>query len=93
VLDRLERAGYARRVADPRDRRRVLVELTPGAQRQLAELFGPLSAGTMRQLEGYTTDEVSLVRDFLRDHRRLNEAHTEHVRTRRRLAQEGEAAS
>jgi DNA-binding MarR family transcriptional regulator len=93
VLDRLERAGYARRVADPGDRRRVLVELTPGAQRRLAELFGPLSEGTLRQLEGYTTDEVSLVRDFLRDHRRLNETHTERVRTRRRFAQEGEAAS
>src|SRR3954453_12074359 len=29
VIDRLERAGYARRMADPKDRRRVLVELTP----------------------------------------------------------------
>src|SRR5438552_18607999 len=26
VIDRLERAGYARRVADPADRRRVLIE-------------------------------------------------------------------
>src|SRR5438270_8749054 len=29
VLDRLERAGYARRVADPADRRRVNVEVSP----------------------------------------------------------------
>ncbi len=47
----------------------------------------------MRQLEGYTTDEVSLVRDFMRDNRRLNEAHAERVRARRRFGQEGEAAS
>jgi DNA-binding MarR family transcriptional regulator len=93
VLDRLERAGYARRVPDPGDRRRVLVELTPGARQLLRELLAPLVEGTVRQLEGYTTEEVSLVRDFMRDHRRLNEAHTERVRARRRFDQEGEAAS
>jgi DNA-binding MarR family transcriptional regulator len=93
VLDRLERAGYARRVQDPGDRRRVLVELTPAAQRELQELYAPLTDATMRQLEGYTTDEVGLVRDFMRDNRRLNEAHAERVRARRRFGQEGEAAS
>ena len=93
VLDRLERAGYARRVQDPGDRRRVLVELTPAARRELLELYAPLTDATMRQLEGYTTDEVSLVRDFMRDNRRLNEAHAERVRVRRRFGQEGEAAS
>jgi DNA-binding MarR family transcriptional regulator len=93
VLDRLERAGYARRVQDPGDRRRVLVELTPAARRELQELYAPLVDATMRQLEGYTTDEVSLVRDFMRDNRRLNEAHAERVRVRRRFGQEGEAAS
>ena len=94
VLDRLERAGYARRVQDPGDRRRVLVELD--ARRRGAadeELYAPLADATMRQLEGYTTDEVSLVRDFMRDNRRLNEAHAERVRARRRFGQEGEAAS
>jgi len=93
VLDRLERAGYARRVQDPGDRRRVLVELTPAARRELQQLYAPLIDATMRQLEGYTTDEVSLVRDFLRDNRRLNEVHAERVRVRRRFGQEGEAAS
>jgi DNA-binding MarR family transcriptional regulator len=93
VLDRLERAGYARRVPDPGDRRRVLVELTPGARQLLRDMLAPLAEGTVRQLEGYTTEQVGLVRDFLRDHRRLNEAHTERVRARRRFDQEGEAAS
>ena len=93
VLDRLERAGYAVRVPDPRDRRRVLVELTPRAQRQLVELLAPLVAETVRQLEGYTTEQVSLVRDFMRDHRRLNETHTARVRTRRRFGQGDDAAS
>jgi len=93
VLDRLERAGYARRVADAADRRRVLVELTPGARKLLRDLFAPLVDETVRQLESYTTDQISLVRDFMRDHRRLNEVHTERVRSRRRFAQDGDAAS
>jgi DNA-binding MarR family transcriptional regulator len=93
VIDRLERAGYARRVADPSDRRRVLVELTPGARQILRDLFAPLMEDTMRQIGGYTDEQVSLVRDFMRDHRLLNEAHTERVRSRRRFGQDAEAAS
>lgn len=42
VLDTLERKGYVRRLADPDDRRRVLVDITPAAQsvldRMLAEV-------------------------------------------------------
>ena len=94
MLDRLERAGYARRAPDPSDRRRVLVELTPGARADAARPVRARSpADTLRQLEGYTTEQVSLVRDFMRDNRQLSETHTERVRGRRRFAQEGEAAS
>jgi len=92
VIDRLERAGYARRVADTNDRRRVLVELTPGARQILRDLFAPLMDDTMRQLSGYDDDQVGLVRDFLRDLRLLNESHTERVRLRR-FDQDAEAAS
>jgi len=92
VIDRLERAGYARRVADANDRRRVLVELTPGARQILRDLFAPLMDDTMRQLSGYDDDQVGLVRDFLRDLRLLNESHTERVRLRR-FDQDAEAAS
>src|SRR5581483_9676127 len=34
VIDRLERAGYARRIPDPADRRRVTVEVTPAFYKQ-----------------------------------------------------------
>src|SRR5437763_14609895 len=39
VIDRLERAGLARRVPDQADRRRVLVELTPKANAATIELM------------------------------------------------------
>ena len=89
VLDRLERAGYARRVQDPGDRRRVLVELTPPARRGWRSSTRRSPTPTMRQLEVHDRRSVSLVRDFMRDNRRLNEAHAERVRARRRVRSGG----
>ena len=39
VLDTLERHGYIRRLADPDDRRRVLVDVTPAAQSVLDRML------------------------------------------------------
>src|SRR5215211_2208856 len=44
VLDRLERAGYARRVRDQKDRRQVIVELTPLLGERAEPIWGPLGA-------------------------------------------------
>jgi hypothetical protein len=45
TLDRLERKGFARRVRDPRDGRRVNVEADPGAEARFASLFAPSRPG------------------------------------------------
>ncbi|GLY35464.1 MarR family transcriptional regulator [Amycolatopsis sp. NBRC 101858] len=39
VVDRLEKVGLVRRVRDPEDRRKVLVEVVPGAEERFAPLF------------------------------------------------------
>jgi DNA-binding MarR family transcriptional regulator len=39
VLDTLERNSYIRRLADPDDRRRVLVDITPAAQAVLDQML------------------------------------------------------
>lgn len=67
VLDRLERAGYARRVADPADRRRVNVEVTPRFHKRARGIWGPMAADWQSTLaKRFTTDELERIADFLR---------------------------
>jgi DNA-binding MarR family transcriptional regulator len=84
VLDHLERAGFARRVPDPADRRRVLVEITPETRRLVDEIYGPLAAAGFQELDHYSEAELVLLRDFLRRARVLQEEHIERVRARLR---------
>jgi DNA-binding MarR family transcriptional regulator len=73
VLDRLERAGYARRVRDADDRRRVLVELTPEAFHGAGDFYGEHIALAERNYRRYTERELELLLGFVRDGRELNE--------------------
>lgn len=58
VLDTLERNGYVQRLADPADRRRVLVDITPAAQSLLDQLL-PAVQQMARAVMG-TLDESTL---------------------------------
>lgn len=66
LVDRLERAGYARRVRSERDRRRVDVELTRRAHDLTALLYGPIAESGMVALQRYRDDELRLVIEFMR---------------------------
>ena len=85
VVDRLERAGYARRVADPSDRRRVLVELTPKAHELIWELMGrPMIETSRPVVERYSDEQLQLLLGFQRQSRELQERHAEWLRTHKR---------
>ncbi len=67
VLDRLERAGLARRMTDPTDRRRVRVEVTPTFSKHAERIWGPMAADWRSTLgKRFTADELERIRDFLR---------------------------
>lgn len=66
VLDRLERAGYARRVRDPADRRRVRIALTAKAGRAAAEIYEPRGRAFGHLFDRYTTAELRLLLDLIR---------------------------
>src|SRR3954453_19919480 len=81
VIDRLERAGFARRVSDPDDRRRVKVEVTPKFYSRAEKIWGPVaedwSAALGRQ---FSTEELNLIVDFLRRTNEITESHLERLR-------------
>jgi DNA-binding MarR family transcriptional regulator len=80
VIDRLERIGYVQRVADPSDRRRVLVGPTQKARKDSWELFGPLADAIRPILSGYTDEDLQLLIDFHRMSREVQERHAAWIR-------------
>ncbi|MFF7457658.1 MarR family transcriptional regulator [Kitasatospora sp. NPDC008115] len=64
VLNRLEKAGYARRQADPGDRRRVRVVLETDAQSRILEVYGPFYERIGRLFADYTPDEIAVLADW-----------------------------
>ena len=73
LLDRLERAGLARRERSREDRRKVMVRLLPAVERRVAPLFGPMEKAVGATLSGYSDQELLLLLDFFR---RASEAAT-----------------
>jgi DNA-binding MarR family transcriptional regulator len=66
VVDRLERAGFARRVADPQDRRRVKLEVTPRFYERAGRIWGPLKADWESSLASrFTAAELVRITEFL----------------------------
>lgn len=65
MLDRLEKAGYIRRIPNPNDRRGSLIELDP----RYGEVAMPLVAGVQKAhkelLASYTPQELAVIADFL----------------------------
>ena len=80
VLDRLERAGLAHRLADPDDRRRVLVDITPDARDQGERLYGPIRDEGEARLLRYSDHELRLIRDFVRAGIQLQGRHAARIR-------------
>ncbi|HEY2958771.1 MAG TPA: MarR family transcriptional regulator [Actinomycetota bacterium] len=75
VIDRLERAGYVRRVADPGDRRRLLVETTAKTAERDREVFGGLARTTLQGLSAYSEPELAVIQDFLERTRAITARH------------------
>jgi DNA-binding MarR family transcriptional regulator len=64
ALDRLERAGFARRVRDPDDRRRVLVEPTERIAELAEVVYGPLRDSGVVLMQRFSERQLKLITEF-----------------------------
>ncbi|MFG2195059.1 MarR family transcriptional regulator [Streptomyces sp. NPDC048639] len=64
VLNRLERAGYARRAPDPSDRRRVRVVADADALAPVITLYQPFYERLDALFADYTPDEIAVLTDW-----------------------------
>jgi DNA-binding MarR family transcriptional regulator len=65
-LDRLEKAGFVRRVPDPKDRRGVLVELTPAGEKQIDAAVVEQAAKEIDLMSALSAQERSALNTLLR---------------------------
>lgn len=85
VIDRLEKVGYARRVLNPTDRRRVRVEVTPAFYRSTELIWGPVATDWHATLtRRFTSEELELITSFLRTTNEVGRRHLDRLRQRRR---------
>jgi DNA-binding MarR family transcriptional regulator len=81
LLDRLERVGFVRRLPDPNDRRKVMVEITEKTRHEIHEVFGPLAEEGWRHLEQFSDDDLAAIVAFAELDRELHERHAARLTT------------
>jgi DNA-binding MarR family transcriptional regulator len=83
IIDRLEKAGYVRRVNDPKDRRRTMIEPTRNKklERKLEYIFNSLSIRMHKLLSSYSENELAFLLDVLT--KSLEQSHEELMKLRR----------
>jgi DNA-binding MarR family transcriptional regulator len=82
IIDRLEKAGYARRANDPNDRRRTIVEPIRNKKldRKIKSIFMPLHQRIHRLLSSYPDHELSFLFDVITE--LVKQAHDESKKLR-----------
>lgn len=65
VVDRLERGGYVVRVRDRGDRRKVLLQYSPGGRALADEFLEPFSQRVEAVMDRFTEAELDVVRRYI----------------------------
>ena len=82
LVDRMEAAGLLRRSYDPKDRRKVWIELTTEAQKLGDEIYGPLNQTGQTHLDSLSDEQLFTIIGFLDLSRRITMESVEAIRGR-----------
>jgi DNA-binding MarR family transcriptional regulator len=80
MLDRLEQAGFIRRVPDPADRRRVLVEPVPARVAAVTDHFDALTRANEQAIAGDDEGRLDAIRAYLETSLVVARAETARIR-------------
>ena len=83
VIDRLEKKGFARRVSDPADRRRVKVEVTKAFYSRAERIWGPVAVEWATALERFSGEQLDSFNQFLRTTNEITRRHLGRLREMR----------
>jgi DNA-binding MarR family transcriptional regulator len=64
VIDRLVRAGFVRRVADPTDRRKVIVEVDLSSVERMSHVYDSVADAFQKLHEQYSVEELHFLIDY-----------------------------
>jgi DNA-binding MarR family transcriptional regulator len=92
LIDRLERAGHARRVTDPADRRRVNVEPMPGSL-DLDRTVGPARRLVGEVFAGFSPQQLETLFEYFRRATPAFRKAADEIRTRRAVPPGGPKTS
>src|SRR6187399_982421 len=65
VINRLEQAGYVRRVPDPADRRRVVVEIVTEQAAAVESTLDRVNIKSPAEIRNYSAEDLAVINDFL----------------------------
>ncbi len=77
VIDRLEKAGIAQRVADPKDRRKVYVELTEFTRDMVHIIFEPMGIAFAEGMQGVSLEQIRAISEYLEFSERMSRGYAE----------------
>jgi DNA-binding MarR family transcriptional regulator len=83
IIDRLEEAGYVRRVNDPKDRRRTIVEPIRNnkLERKIEKIFTPFHEKMHKLLSSYSDGELTFLLDVMNKSIELTREESKKIRS------------
>ncbi len=87
AINRLEKAGYVRRVKDPNDLRMVIVEPIHTHLHRIKEVFAPLSDAMIELYSRYSPNELQCILDYIERSNQILTRQTDRLRKKTRKKQ------